>query len=84
MEYIKAVRYTIFETKAHYSFLEYKSENLCNIPDSEIQFIDNDQLFLERSNPSLHSLIEKQRELEEIRKQIRDSTEGYSPDQSKV
>ena len=92
------------ETKAQYALLIYNRENLCNIPDSEIQFIVNDQLFLEtllleiraktlsyssfkkkeqdkleknliaeikileeKNNPSLHSLTEKQHELEEIR-----------------
>ena len=105
-EYLNAVRNIISETKAQYALLTYNRENLCNIPDSEIQFIVNDQLFLEtllleiraktlsyssfkkkeqdkleknliaeikileeRNNPSLHSLIEKQHELEEIRKE---------------
>ena len=46
-EYLNAVRNIISETKAQYVLLTYNRENLCNIPDSEIQFIVNDQLFLE-------------------------------------
>ena len=46
-EYLNAVRNIISETKAQYALLTYNRENLCNIPDSEIQFIVIDQLFLE-------------------------------------
>ena len=47
MEYLNTSRNIISETKAQYALLIHNRENLCNIPDSEIQFIVNDQLFLE-------------------------------------
>ena len=46
-EYLQTIRSKILDTKTQYSLPIYNLENLENIPDDEIQFLINDQLFLE-------------------------------------
>ena len=46
-EYLKTINKHIIETKKQYAIPIYNLEEIDNIPDSEIQFTVNDQLFLE-------------------------------------
>ena len=45
--YLDQIKSVIVDTKSQYAVLTYDRNNLDNIPDSEIQFTINDQLFLE-------------------------------------
>ena len=47
IQYVNTVNKKIDEVKKQYSLPVYNFENLHNIPDSEIQFSINDQLFLD-------------------------------------
>lgn len=47
IEYSKAIEKLITEIKLRYALPVYNAENINNIPNSEIEFIINDQLFLE-------------------------------------
>ena len=46
-EYLKTINKHIIETKKQYAIPIYNLEEIDNIPDSEIQFTINDQLFLD-------------------------------------
>ena len=45
--YLDQIKSVMFDTKSQYAVLTYDRNNLDNIPESEIQFTINDQLFLE-------------------------------------
>ena len=47
IEYLNAINRKIDEVKLQYSLPVYNTENIQNIPDTEIQFTINDQLFLD-------------------------------------
>ena len=47
IEYINLINDKITEIKTQYALPVYNMENVKNIPDNEIQFLINDQLFLE-------------------------------------
>ena len=47
IEYLNAINRKLDEVKLQYSLPVYNTENLQNIPDTEIQFSINDQLFLD-------------------------------------
>ena len=46
-EYLKIIKAAIDKTIAQYAILIYKVDNLKFVPKSEIQFVINEQLFLE-------------------------------------
>ena len=46
-DYLQLINKHVIETKKQYAVPVYNFENIANIPDSEIQFTINDQLFLE-------------------------------------
>ena len=47
INYVGAIKSKIMEVKCQYALPVYNSDNLNNIPDNELQFTINDQLFLD-------------------------------------
>ena len=46
LAYLETIKHKIEESKQHYALPVYNIDNLENIPDAELQFTINDQLFL--------------------------------------